>query len=330
MQFKVKLIAVCAVLGVLILSFILGNIFSPEQVQKRSEEKPLFSGIKTANAVSVEISKEGKTVHLAKKGPVWMVKVGDEEFPAENSRIEGFLSAVQKLKRIRVVGSKEDYWKQLGLTAEEASHVVVKDQAGIPIVDIFSGKADPGGKGNYLRTSSAPVSYLVGGSLSSYLGRDEAYWSDLRLFPEDLKGTNIMHLKIQSRKRMDEKDTKSFDGDYTIVKSADKNKRGWIVQSSPGKELDSAAVDSMANALADLNAVQYVPSSETAAAGLDSPFATITVTSDTDKTYTLSLGTMKEENKYYASISNKPYLFAVSKWSVERALKPLSELEKKK
>ena len=97
MTFNTKVFVSAVILTALAATFIIGSILSPENIQKRAENRPLFEGLAEKDIHGIEIAKGGQSVSLKRSGEQsWSVSIEEELFPADSSRIESFLSTLIK------------------------------------------------------------------------------------------------------------------------------------------------------------------------------------------------------------------------------------------
>ena len=109
----------------------------------------------------------------------------------------------------------------------------------------------------------------------------------------------------------------------SFTKSAD----AWTVTDNDEINLDSDAVDTIADALSQVEAVRVLEGAdELSAYGLEEPAYTITLTTDAGSEVTLYIGNAIDDN-YYATIGDKVVVYVISSSAVDALEFDITALE---
>ena len=113
----------------------------------------------------------------------------------------------------------------------------------------------------------------------------------------------------------------------------------WTVTDPPGVELDSGAVDRWVGAVGRLRIDKFQDDAQPAAAGLDKPRATYTITTNTGDVVLhiggdlpaveAKEGARKEEPDTYLSLAGEKWIYSAKAWGVRSAFKKLGDLRPK-
>ena len=104
------------------------------------------------NIQQIEITKDGETLNLKKDGEGF-VTVNKNNYPAKNETVNRFIKDVLEISLEKEVGKGENLEKELEISpsGEATTEVVLKNDAGKPMVRFVVGKSTENGRGNYLK-----------------------------------------------------------------------------------------------------------------------------------------------------------------------------------
>ncbi len=355
MTFRTKVVALGGLNLVLIAGLIVGAIFSVQTRGLADVKQPLLPSLH-ANAVTSFTIRDPKgkgsvqSVALSQAADgKWWVSAGSSEYPADKSKVENFLKDVADLQTTRTVTTDKALYKNFSLDDPEAKTLTMNIGKGREIA-LYYGKDALGG--GYVRLGNDPSVYLVDKSLTYYLNRSAQSWYYLRLFPETLSNIDIQSVDVkflpgmtsdeQGLVKPPSKPDSALPASvrtkgYRLVRQAtSSNANTWFYEGDLALSLDQPQVESVVREIIDLQGTDFAAPSVTGSdAGVDSPGIRIAVETGEGKAYSLSIGHSAGKNTFYviasgpgtqADRNGKPYIYVVSRYYLERALKPVSDL----
>lgn len=325
MKFKGKLITLSAVLGALVIAYVLGSLFSYGR-QSRIREIELFPGLKKEQAALITLEGGEGAVALSKnESGSWMVQAEEAGYPADSGKIDTLLSSVAGLNQLRVASRNPENFSSFELGDAEAKKLSVADAEGRTLAEILIGKA-AGGDGDYARLPKSDIVVTTDKKLSFYVDQNRDYWTNLRLFPEDLKGTNIDKIGVKARGVVLETDPVT--AEYTLVKTVQKDVDVWKIQGQEGAQVDQTLADGVANSLANLRARGYA-GVKSALPASGAALAEIEFTTEGGGSYGITVYPGTEEKEFLLTLNTGPYLYTVADWSLQGLIRNPEELKAK-
>jgi hypothetical protein len=326
LSFRRKVLILGMVIAVLAAAYVLGLVFSPARMGKREAETPLLPGFNRDQrnlAAVVELSTAEGSLKLFKKGESWVLPGGRLEYPVSRSRIDALFDFLAEMKRTRIVTDNPDAWPDFEVGDAAPRRIRLLDEAGNILTDIIVGKAATGGGDDYVRRGDSSEVVLSNRSFEYYLNVEDKFWSYLRIFPEDLEGQSLMRISIDS-------EVLFADGTpgplkYTLVLDAEQQNL-WRVAGQPQLPLDNAAVDLLANNLADLEGTEFAAAVDRAEAGLTDPAGQILLSSQDDRDFGLLIGGTTGEDQLYVARQDGVHIYKVSEWRLKGILKTGDDL----
>ncbi len=329
---KKKVISLSIILAFLTVTYVLGIVFSPENVQNRKAQEPVFAILNKESVARIEIIEGDFPVELEKRGEDWVVLISSMAFPASESRIDSLLDLVIALKKSQVVSENPENWQNFEVSGENSKQLKLFNKTGQVIAHLHIGKSGLGSKGNYIRLDSSNEIIQSDRSLNFYINSEESFWSDLRLFPRDLTGEDIIRITIRSRISFSEHEEKLNGLDYTMVLDNVSGIETWQVYGMDSSlfPLSPEKVDSIANTLAAFEGNEFIADVVQDQAGLADPVAEIEFTTIDDVSYTLQVGAhSQEKNQYFIKVAGQSYGYKAAAWRLEKILVPLETLANK-
>lgn len=384
-DFQARLLRTSAALAALIGLFIAGLLTSAERLQARAEEQPLLPIASPAEITGVELVVQGvPRLSLRRQGERWEVRAADPAgaagpadeaaaggpagsggpagpepggppaFPAHAGRVEALLGALASLRRGTLVSSDPARDGQLGLAEGAARLLLLHRGGGRPAIGLLVGARGPGGDADYLKVRGETGAYLARGSLSILLAQDRAYWYDLHLLPDEVRGATIGAIRARGRVNLGPTAARAAgdgtDGsaaraaaggdlltDYILARKpgASGGPGGaWAIATEAGEEktVDQAAAGAMASALALLEGEDFLealPARAAARAALEAPEAgtlEVEVVTLQGRAYSLRVRGAREPGQALVTTSWSPWTYLVNAVPLRRAIRPLSEL----
>lgn len=326
---KKKVISLSIILTLLTVTYVLGIVFSPESVQNRKAQEPVFTILNKESVAMIEIIEGGLPTKLEKRGEDWVVLINSMAFPASESRIDSLLDLVIALKKSQVVSANPENWQNFEVSEKNSKQLKLFNSSEQVIAHLHIGKSGLGSKGNYIRLDSSNEVIKSDRSLDFYMNSEESFWSDLRLFPRDFTGEDIIRITVRSRISFSEREEKLNGLDYTLVLENVSGVENWQVYGMDSSlyPLSPEKVDSVANTLAAFEGNEFITDVVQDQAGLADPVAEIEFTTIDDVSYTLQVGAhSQEENQYYIKVAGQPYGYMAAAWRLEKILVPLETL----
>jgi hypothetical protein len=314
-SFRARVVGACAALAGVVALFLLGLLLPQGGRETRAEEAPLLPLSSPAELSEIEIQAGGHALALRRKDGGWEAREGGRVWPASSDRAEALAALLAGLRRGRLVSSDPARRAELGL--EGGPLLVLRRGEGRPELRLRVGGRAPGGQEDYVSLEGQPEVYLVRGNLSILLAQDRAYWLNLYVFPDEVRGETIARVVVRGAVPTGEGDL--IRGGYTLARSGE----GWTLDGAPA---DAAAAQAMAEGLAQLEGEDLL---EAAAApsgpGPASPGGLEAAVSTLDG-HSWSFRARWEGNRLLLRASGSPWVYPVNPRLLARAIRPAAEL----
>ncbi len=326
LEFRRKVLIMSAVLGVLVVAYVLGLVFSPASVRRRETQTPLFSILSEEVVSQVQLKSPDGSLTLSKEGDSWTVPVNGVDFPAAESRIQGLVDHLVGLKRIQTVTQNPEEWGTFEVGKDAPRRLALLDAQGKAVADLLIGKEGTGGQGTYVRIQGSDTVILVDKSFDYYLNVTPKFWSYLRVFPKDLEGRDLNRISVRSSVKLG--DSQGDTLRYTLTLG---DKGSWQVEqpARPGLALSDKEVDQVANSLAGFEGTEFVAGISDEQAGLTRPQAEVLFDTTGKQSYRLLVGKAAGEKQYYVKLAGETFSYRAASWRLENILKPLEDLVEK-
>ena len=301
LTYKEKVTLLSALVAVLAIIYILTFVLDPEN--RGSAAFALLDPSFLVMVDGIEISSpEGRTA-LKRRNDVWFISGDSGEFPAKQDRVADLFDLLSRKENYPVRASSSEGIEKLGLKEENASRIVVRGGAGLPLLDLLIGGADALGREVYFRRAPWNQIYSAEDNFSFFINLKANSWYDLRLFPvlaaESAGRSSPAELSVDSIQQVEV----SFpDEEYIFRRSG----RGWII---PGKEntaLDTNRVEAFLKRLLEAEADNFgVNATETTEGKISIQFGN-------GSTRSLQTGPLTEQNNRYVTVSGSSYSYVLS------------------
>ncbi len=316
MSFRSRLAALGIALAVLAAVFLLGLLLPQGGSEARAVEEPLLPLSSPAELSAVEIHASGRVLELRRTDGGWEAREGGQAWPASSERAEALAGLLAGLRRGRLVSSDPARRGELGL--ENGDLLVLRRGEGRPELRLRVGGRAPGGQEDYLGLEGQREVYLVRGNLSVLLAQDRAYWLNLYVFPDEVRGETIARVAVRGQVRGGSGEP-PIRGGYTLARAG----KGWALA---GRPADALAARAMAEALArlegeDLLAAGAAEATPGAAApgGLEAAVSTLDGQS-------WSFHAQWEGDRLLLRPGGSPWIYPVNPRLLARAIRPAEEL----
>jgi hypothetical protein len=332
MKFKDKIIILSVIIGVLLVAYILGNVFSPANLARGEAQRPLFPGFNKDLVQYISIEDNDGKVQLKKMENEWMIVKNDNFFPAAVTKIDALLDDLTNVKRRRVVSNNLEQWNNFVDSEKGERHMVLQDQTDKTLIDLYLGKEQADTSGLFMKTSGAQE--IVESDISLDIVTTIKFWAYLRVLPESLKSEDIHSISIKTDpeffnsivyKDNQEETQKATIFDYRLVKETTEEGENWTLVNIPDLEIATTKVNSLTSTLTNLQAEDFVTDLNTNT-GLNNPQLSVTFQTVDNKTYNLIVGKkVPDQDQYYLKFPDKNYIYICSEWRIKNMLKdPLS------
>ncbi len=319
MTFRRKTIVLGSIAAALLISYILGGVFSPERAQSSAAERRLFPGFTAEKAAKIELSGPESKVTLVKSG-AWTISIDGVPYPAADSKIAILLQELASLRAGKLVTRNEETASTFGFGQAEEVRLAVYGSGGELLCGLSSGKTGSSGRGKYVRTGTSPEIFETAESLSPYLSADNRFWQNLKVFPQDVKAADIVGLKIVGRLSLsDGKDTGSLN--YELSRSTDQaGAEKWTLAGQNAPVLDAQKVKNILDSLVAFEGNDMDGSGQGLKQLRSGPKAVITLTTSDSRVFVLDIGDRLSGDQYPCALRDGAYSYRVPEWRVSQAL----------
>jgi hypothetical protein len=247
----------------------------------------------------IEITGTIEDVRLARRGGVWMVIRGGEEYPAKQIRVDDFLGILSGKGIYPVRSEAASSHERLGL-AEGAPRITIRGGAGLPLLDLLVGNVDNTGREVYLRRVDRNEVRSGEDRLSAYMAAGRTSWYDLRLINAG-NAESVQRLSVYPP-----------EGEPRIFT---RNGAAWTISGLDLTKPDMTKVENYVRGILTLEGDDFV--SAGGAADI-SGGGRLVAELDNGMVYTIRLGTPDESGRRRAAVSGSPYVYSLAGWASER------------
>ncbi len=314
MSFRSRLAALCTALAVLAGLFLLGLFLPQVGSEARAVEEALLPLSSPAELSAMEIHASGRALELRRTDGGWEAREGERVWPASSERAEALAGLLAGLRRGRLVSSDPARRGELGL--EDGALLVLRRGEGRAELRLRVGGRAAGGQEDYLGLEGQREVYLVRGNLSVLLAQDRAYWLNLYVFPDEVRGETIARVVVRGQVPITGEPP--IRGGYTLVRSGE----GWTLDGRPANAL---AAQAMAAALARLEGEDLLEAGAAEAApGAPAPGGLeATVTTLDGRSW--SFHAQWQGDRLLLRPSGSPWIYPVNPRLLARALRPAED-----
>ena len=311
MKYKSKVIYFSSTLFVLITAYIIGSVFSPQNVRRRDAETPLFSESNKKQVKSIDLKVGEELSRLRKEGSSWYVLLEDGyPFKAQSSRVEALIDNIFSLKKSKVVDRDHEQWPLFELSEETASRISFYNDNQNQIMELYIGKSSPGGKGIYIRVGEEPQVYQAERLTDYYIKGDNEFWTDLYLLPRDIPGTDVIRLTVKNTINLGEDDD-FLPFSYTLFKDdVNQDESRWYFHDKSEFQASDRNVDNWLRTILYLEGDRAESPVDEQFSGIKTPKASLIMTTDQNRNYELRVGNIIGD-LYYIKLHDSEYLYTI-------------------
>lgn len=309
----------------LILTLILGLIFSAPSRTKRDFKEPLLVSLLPQRVNQIEVFDGESLVKLSRPEGKWMVAYGENSVSADEKKVEDFLEILSQLPRGKKITSNEEKYEQFGVHSQSSTSFIklTMDNGGEALAYFGNPVADSGGF-RYVRAEGEKAVYESTDPGVAIYGR-RSHWVDLNLFSTSQKEKEVISLKLKGNSPVEDNEILT----YTLIKTVKDSSSTELVWKGEGSHLnlDSPRVDSLIHRILELKAVDLIVPKR----GLneETGIFTLQLAFKDGEEITLLLGEIsEEEDRFSATILGQDKEWALSRYALENILKPLEYYKK--
>jgi hypothetical protein len=288
--------------------YLLGSIFSRESVYEQVLNTPVFGDFSADGIRRILFYSPGgsaqpaETVLLKRKGAEhWSVEIGDADYPADSGRINEFLKKAEQLRKVSMVTERPERFGDFGLTDQEAYGLVFYGISGDKEYECYFGKAGIKADEQYIRYPGSDEVYITGSMLDFFLGRDTAFWSDLRLIPQTIDLTSVETLSLEQAPPADSEEYEDGSFHYTIVRRSGGNAPAWGIAGMDDVEVHSQRIERLCNEINTLRAAHFAAPAERAA-GIGELHVSLSIVLNDGRRFLIRVFTAAAEDEYYVEV----------------------------
>ena len=211
MKYKQKVSILAALVAVLTLVYALSFVFDPGR--SRSAAFAWLDASLLNLADRIEITGNGFNggasgndggagsgspgpITLIRKNNVWVFSAGADEYPVKQTRVEDLLTALTKKEAYTLRAVSPEAGEKMGFSGGNASRILVRGGAGMPLLDLLVGGVDALGRDVYLKRADKNEIFSGADRLTFYTENLPNFWYDLRLFPEGIAVSSVQQAEL--------------------------------------------------------------------------------------------------------------------------------------
>jgi len=167
------------------------------------------------------------------------------------------------------------------------------------------------------------AAYLVRGSLAFFLSQDRAYWYELHVLPDDVRGTSIGRISVSGSLSLGGPQGETLRGPYTLVRGTGERDGEWTMQGEK-RPVNRLAAGGMANSLALLEGVDFSEAAPDGSGG--NGRLVVEVSTLEGKTYSFRMRPGPQPAQFLVTTSWSAWTYLVNELPLKRAIPPVSDL----
>jgi hypothetical protein len=255
---------------------------------------------------TLEVTKAGATTVIKKTGDTYAL-VKPLAFPADTDAAKAAFEAFEKLVWEREVSNKKARHAEYEV-GDDSLRVVAKKGDAV-LADLRVGKS--ANQSTLVRLDGKDEVWSVSGLQKYQVDKDATAWRDKSLTTFAEKDAEKLTVAAK-------------DGSKIVLEKPAPTDAGapadWRMVESTLKidKLDKTIASGMISQLANWKANEFADAAKPEETGLDTPALTITVGLAGGKTLTALIGNKKGEEDTYVKLADKPQVFVVKKWGLDR------------
>jgi len=331
MKYRTKIISLVILLVVFFATYISGLFMMDRSTLRQDEAPPLLPGISPDEVSSLEfVNSDGSYILSRGEEESWFIsestrRGGRKRFPegtllpGDGGRIEPFITDVLNCGREAVVTDDPHKYNQFEVEDGGIPRLTV-DAPGESKTLLF-GKADPAGMGEYVRVKDENEVVLTS-RMSMYVNRNIAYWGDLSVLPGAVTEENVVSMKFEWKKELDQTAEKEA---YALLKTGAGDQETWILTGSDTPP-DPVIIERLIRNLVHLKGSDFAPGPFPQESEGNPVLAEIKIMTAAGEEYSLSVVPYRDEDTLIVSLSGRNVLLEIKKSVIRRVLLKKAEL----
>jgi hypothetical protein len=284
---------------------------SPEKGSRPSQDtlRPIPK-LTTDGFDTLEVTKAKTTTVIKKEGDGYKIEK-PIDYPADKDATKAAFEALTKMEFDNVVSDQKSRQGELEV-GEDGLRVVVK-KGDKTLADLRIGKT--ANQMTMVRVEGKNEVWSTSGIFKYQFDKDTNGWRDKSITSFDEKDADKLQVESKGGAKIVLRKPAPLDAGAAATE--------WqLVESSVKVEpLDKSVATSIVSQLATWKANDFADNAKPEETGLDSPELTVTVTLRNGKEQTVLIGKKKGEEDFYVKRADKPQVFLVKKYSIERVNK---------
>jgi hypothetical protein len=265
--------------------------------------------LKSTDFDTLEVTKAKATTVLKRDGAKFKV-VSPTAYAADDSVAKLAFEAMEKLEFSSIVTEQKAKHAEFEVADDSALRVTAKSGNNV-VADLLIGK--PMGGGTMVRPVGKDEVWQANGSIKFNFDKNPADWRDKSI-------TTFIGGEAETI------DVKSKTGGTIALKKTDKKEGAddlWAVTASSLKidKLDNTVPSGIVSALSVWKANDFADGAKSEQTGLADPALTITVGLKGGKKSTVLIGNKKADDEFYVQAGDKPQVFVIKKYNMDRVNK---------
>ena len=168
-----KLIKILVGLGILIIIYLINISF-----QKKYEAKQLqLLSINKDNIYKIVISENLEAIELVRIDTMWSISANDTLVIKENI-IQNLFEDMYNLEKQHLVTSKEENWKEYGVSPENGTHLALINADGETLIYFVFGKSETEYNRCFVRSNKDIDVYLLNQNILYQLQTHPTFWGE--------------------------------------------------------------------------------------------------------------------------------------------------------
>jgi len=325
---KRKLIIFSSILGFLIVIFIIGIVSPKNRKYIDLYEINLFSDLNEKNIAVIKLyNATGELLQineLLKKEDSWRLIIDGTEFPADQIKVDNFLEKVFQLETQRFVSENQKTLDELNI-GDNGKHISFFDGNNTLIDTVYVGTTDNTSEEYVTTTKLNNQVYTIHNSLDFYINQSHPYWSQLKLFGNEITQDEILKITVKAENIAVNEDLPPLNLNYTLIQTTDDNNKSVWVLIDDDSELHESKINSLLNSIISFRADEFY-SEYPVLSVTRAPIGEIEFTTEIEKLFSLSIMEQTAEDSFLCVINDTDFGYIIKKSNLARIIKSPEEL----
>ena len=300
MPFKKKLVFLSSAAASLFLVYVLTFVFDPQRQQTSTFEWLPERLHILADRIEIT-GLEGGSI-LVRRNDVWFLLAAGNEYPVRQQRVQDLFAALSRREAYSIRSTSLHARESLGLSAENASRILVRGGIGLPLLDLFIGISDA--LGSYVYVAEADRREIFSGvdRFSIFTDSGPEFWLDFRLF----SGGGIPNAIVQQAEV-------TFGGvSYTLRREG----AGWVIVGSESLDVLAPRVEAWLRSVLEAEGAGFAAST---VADITNMEGSITLWLGDGTSRAVHVGTAENgDGRLLAAAAALPLVYVLSPWTAQR------------